>query len=119
MSDSGGAAVDTTKNFLDSARSAPSAFATGDVRISTTATLTAGTRTKDPNFQSGFAVVGPTGATAPMVARGSFQSLLSPELSRDPIILRANEGLVVEATVGGTGTWISEVGMAWDELTTI
>lgn len=85
-----------------------------DVRISSTATLVAGTRTKD-SFAAGSIVIG-----VPAVAG---QQLLAPYPIFDqrpgehPLLLAQNEGLVIEVTVPITGTWKFGVKVDWLEVT--
>jgi hypothetical protein len=86
----------------------------GDMRLSSTATLTAGTRTKDAN---------PIGVLAGGVPNVAGSSLITPNclweaLPGDfPLILAQNEGLVIEATVPATGTWKFGVRLNWAEVT--
>jgi hypothetical protein len=93
------------------------AFATSlmaDVRISTTATLTAGTRTLDAQPCASFVFNPGTAANST-----PFQSynLWRPDPTGDwPIVLAANEGLVIQATVPATGTWTADVTVEWTEL---
>lgn len=84
-----------------------------DMRLSSTATLTAGTRTKDAN---------PIGVLAGGVPNVAGSSLILPNplwevLPGDfPLILAQNEGLVIEATVPITGTWKFGVRLNWSEV---
>lgn len=106
VSDSGGLSVDVTKNWIVSGSPASGI---ADMRISDTGALTPGTRTLDPNAFSGFLATAPTAATALIASRNGLRS--SFESSKDPIVLGVNEGIVLQATVPATGTWIAEVGM--------
>jgi hypothetical protein len=84
-----------------------------DMRLSSTATLTAGTRTKDAN---------PLGALAGGIPNVAGSSIILPNplweaLPGDhPCLLAQNEGLVIEATVPATGTWKFAVRINWAEV---
>jgi hypothetical protein len=88
----------------------------GEARISSTATLTAGTRTLDTNPI--VSVVGSTTATA-----GDFilpLTELAPQIGH-PLVLgaaaaAAAEGFVIRATVPATGTWTFGVSVDWEEV---
>lgn len=85
-----------------------------DCRISNTATLTAGTRTKDGN---------PIGCVVAGVPATAGSNLVPPtdifvaQPGDHPLVLAVNEGLVLEATVPITGTWKLGVRVAWGEVT--
>jgi len=90
---------------------APSALG---VRVATTAALGAGTKTLDTNP---LAVLG---FGCPAVAG---QSIINPgtELfssrERFPIILAANEGIVIRVpSIPATGTWTAGIDIVWDEV---
>lgn len=112
--DSGGTSILPSGNQNKLRTSGMGTTLLGDARISSTATLTAGTRTLDSNAIAN-AVVG-----VPAVAG---QQLLQPYAMVDqrpgehPIILAQNEGLVIQATVPATGTWTFGVKLDWSELT--
>jgi len=112
VSDTGGTAITIgTGNKLKSSTMGSSLVT--DVRTSATATLTAGTRTKDAN---------PIGSISCGIPATAGTTLLNPTplfLAQDgdyPIVLAQNEGLVIEATVPGTGTWFFSVQIQWEEL---
>lgn len=107
----------------------------GDMRISTTATLTAGTRTKDTNpvgrirgFVPATVVNYPfVGKNLAIIAGASTFAwcadnidLFNPDEagSRWPQVFVQNEGFVLEATVPATGTWEFGVHMEWSEIAT-
>lgn len=85
----------------------------GDIRIASTAILTAGTWTLDTDPIAG--VTGSTNATAGTV-------ILPDTLLFDhgpglyPIALVQNEGINIQATVPATGTWTFSVQVEWEEL---
>lgn len=106
-----------------------------DLRISSTATLTAGTRTLDAaplNFSRGF--VPATVVNYPFVAKNlsgvipgastlvysmEFLDLFDSDIgNRWPIILVQNEGFIIRGTVPGTGTWTFSILMEWSEIDT-
>jgi len=83
----------------------------GDIRISSTATLTAGTRTLDTDAIGGYAFTIDTTAN---------KQFITPTVLFDgdmPLVLATNEGFVIQATVPATGTWIFGVTVHWAEVT--
>lgn len=112
VSDTGGTAITpaTSSNRL---RVGMGTTLVGDVRRSATATLTAGTRTKDGS---------PIGSiTTSIIATGGTPLLLpvaiyEARVGEYPLVLGQNEGLVIEATVPATGTWTFSVTTMWEEL---
>jgi hypothetical protein len=84
-----------------------------DIRISATGTLSAGTRTLDP--QPLASVVAGVVATAgtPILAP---HALLDQRPGEYPLVLAQNEGFVIQATVPATGTWFFSVDMEWLEV---
>ena len=112
-SDSGGTAATLTGNNGKLRTSFPTT-SVGDIRISSTATLTAGTRTLDTDALAGMEVGVPTTANAQLAAPGAL--LLDPKNAGDyPLVLATNEGFVIQATVPATGTWSGDVFVEWDE----
>jgi hypothetical protein len=85
-----------------------------DIRISSTATLTAGTRTKDA-VQLG-SIVSSIPATAGTALFPSSTILFDQRVGEHPLVLVQNEGFVIEATVPATGTWTFSVKVDWEEL---
>lgn len=86
----------------------------GDARISSTAALTAGTRTLDA--QAFASVSSSVIATAGTPIMPPTDLLFAPDESEHPIILAQNEGFVLRATVPATGTWTLSVQVKWAEL---
>lgn len=86
----------------------------GSARISTTAALSAGTRTLDSvavgniNFPAG---VAGTIMVADIPIYRDASSLYGV-----PLVLAQNEGLVIQATVPATGVWQFGVNILWAEL---
>ncbi len=86
-----------------------------DFRISSTATLTAGTQTVDTNpINSTIIAIPATSVSYAVLANQMplFQALPGEH----PIVLGTGEGLVLRATVPATGTWSASVQVAWDEV---
>jgi hypothetical protein len=91
-----------------------SLIAATEMRISTTATLTAGTRTLDTNPVAGIHVGVP--ATTNLVILPTTP-LWSPDFSGEwPLVFAQNEGFIIRATVPATGTWQADVSLEWTEL---
>jgi hypothetical protein len=133
--DTGGGAVAFTATKSQARRTSMGAtiITAGDMRISSTATLTAGTRTKDTNPISrlrGF--VPATAISYPMVSKNatvipgastvSFVcepvDMIEIEPFRWPVVFVQDEGMVLEATVPATGTWEFGIHMEWSEVAT-
>jgi hypothetical protein len=112
-SDSGGAAITLTNNQAKKRASFGSSLVT-DVRISTTATLTAGTRTKDTLPFAGLHFAVPTTANFVMLPTAGLW--LPNHGGEWPIVLGQNEGIVIQATVPATGTWNGLIQIVWDEI---
>ena len=111
--DSGGTAGTLTGNN-GKLRTSFATTGVGDIRVASTATLTAGTRTLDTDPLGGFEVGVPTTANANLAAPGT--SLLDPKNAGDyPLVLATNEGFVIQAIVPATGTWSFAVYVEWDE----
>lgn len=112
-SDTGGGALTMTTNNAK----LRTAFATSgvqDIRCSATATLTAGTRTKDAAPLAAINV--PVPATTVSTILVPNRSLLIAQPGDWPLVLAANEGFVIEATVPATGTWAFSCNVEWDEI---
>lgn len=110
-SDSGGTAGTLTGNN-GKLRTSFVTTAVGDIRISSTAALTAGTRTLDTDPLGAVAVGVPTTANAALINA----TMIDPKNAGDyPLVLATNEGFVIQATVPATGTWSAAVWVEWDE----
>jgi len=111
VQDTGGGAVTLTTNNAKLRTS----FATTQAKIqaSATATLTAGTRTLDAN---------PFRSILNDVGTGTFADVINDDILFDtkpgdwPLVLAANEGFVLQATVPATGTWTWAAMIDWDEI---
>jgi len=112
-SDSGGNSVLPTGN-MNKRRTSMGTTLFTDMRQSSTATLTAGTRTLDTNplRQVNFQVS--TTANAVMLATTQIYGLTID--GEHPLILAQNEGIVIRATVPATGTWAFNVALDWMEV---
>lgn len=110
----GGASLGVASPFgkLDTAQDATRS-ASGDLRVATTAGLGAGTKTLDTQFLSSVDLSLPNVAGS---NPGLIASLWSPLVSDHPIILRANEGIVVRGEVPATGVWQFSVNVKWREM---
>ena len=111
--DSGGTAATLTGNN-GKLRTSYATNNLADLRISSTAALTPGTRTLDATALASRAI-------GVMATSGMSIVTPTPLFWRDtpdqqPIQLAQNEGLVVEATVPATGTWTCTVEVLWDEI---
>lgn len=113
--DSGGSAATLTTNNgkLDTNFPTITGVATGDMRISTTGAITAGTRTLDAHALDVVCV-----QTNALGNTGNFDLQLTDDEIRQPIILRQNEGLVLHnmLTMGATGVLRLYVTVAWAEV---
>ncbi len=86
-----------------------------DFRISATATLTAGTQTVDTNPISSVITQIPATTTNYAILPPEFP-LWEAKPGEHPVVLTANEGAVIRATVPATGTWSFSVKAIWDEV---
>ena len=111
-SDSGGNLISLAGNNNKRRTSFGSSLA--EIRQSSTAALTAGTRTLDGNAIAGIRF----GTTA--VANTVFlqtNPVWTPDFDGEwPLVLGQNEGFVIRATVPGTGTWNMDVSLEWSEV---
>lgn len=107
----GGAATVTTNN--GKRRTSFATTAVQDIRVSATATLTAGTRTTDATPLATLFGVCSASASVVMVPP---TELIRPYDNDWPLILAPNEGFTIQATVAATGTWSFSVGVDWDEV---
>jgi len=126
---SGGTAL-TLSGDNNQLRTSMTASLFGAMRIATTAALGAGTSTFDTqSIGASFGTVGttptvgamyiPSGSTGTGGQGGQGVPLFGPDpgAGEHPVVLAANEGIAVRATVPATGTWIAAVSMRWAEVT--
>lgn len=136
-SDSAGTQVVLTGNQAKKRTSFGSSLVT-DMRISSTATLTAGTRTLDTLAMAtvrgavqatatNYVFIGQqmgsyAGMTAAAIAATSYGGsrcldLWFPEIGNSwPLVFVQNEGFIIRATVPATGTWTLTVEVEWAEV---
>ncbi len=84
-----------------------------EARISSTATLSAGTRTLDDNA---FGAVQFGVSTATNTVHLATSDLWRPDPLTYPLMLTASEGIILRATVPATGTWQGIVSVEWREV---
>lgn len=112
VQDTGGGAVTLTTNNGKTRTSMATTQAA--IQASATATLTAGTRTKDANA---FRTLGGVVANAAFAAFQSYAEVYRAAPGEQPLILAGTgEGFVIEATVPATGTWTWSCAIDYDEL---
>jgi len=87
----------------------------GGARISSTAALTAGTKTLDTHAIGQYSAAFGTATSTQWMPQ--FDLFHVDPGGETPIILSQNEGIVVRATVPATGTWQFGVTMSWAEVT--
>ena len=83
-----------------------------EIRVASTAALGAGTKTLDAQNVAAL-VSGVTVSAGAVIA--PIQDMLSPHTTY-PLILSADEGFVIHATVPATGTWKFHVEVEWFEI---
>lgn len=112
-SDTGGTAATLTGNN-GKMRTSFATTAISDLRISSTATLSAGTRTLDAQPLATVEFSVSTTIDAQLLPT---TDLIRQNVGESPLVLANNEGFVIQATVPGTGTWFTSVRTCWDEVT--
>jgi hypothetical protein len=86
----------------------------GAVRASSTAALTAGTKTLDTQAVGQYSAAIGTGTSVQWMPQ--FDLFHADPGVESPLILAANEGFVIRATVPATGTWQFGATVCWTEL---
>lgn len=114
-SDTGGNSVLPSGNG-NKLRTSMTATGVTDIRISSTGTLSAGTRTLDAvsfaHLSSGIPATAGSVVILPAV-------LFETKLSDYPMCFVNNEGFVIQVTqIPATGTWTFSVNVVWEEVTT-
>lgn len=112
-SDSGGTAGTLTGNNSKLRTSMGTTLLT-DVRISSTAALTAGTRTLDTDPMS--QITWSIGVVVSVIYLGQVVLLGEDVGPMMPYVCAQNEGFVIQATVPATGTWQTGVSTLWAEV---
>jgi hypothetical protein len=87
----------------------------GAVRASSTAALTAGTKTLDTQAIGQYSAAIGTGTSVQWIPQ--FDLFHADPGGESPLILSQNEGFVIRATVPATGTWQFGVTVCWTEVT--
>lgn len=82
------------------------------LRVSDTATLTAGSRTLDATPFENIMVTVPNTVTNTLL----FNNLKLFEEYDHPLVLASQEGVIIQATVPATGLWAFNVTAVWDEV---
>jgi hypothetical protein len=86
----------------------------GAVRASSTAALTAGTKTLDTQAIGQYSAAIGTGTSVQWMPQ--FDLFHADPGGESPLILAQNEGFVIRATVPATGTWQFGATVCWTEL---
>lgn len=114
-SDSGGTAATLTGNN-GKLRTSLATTGVSDIRISSTAALTAGTRTLDTDSIANILMAVPATTTNYQMA-GPNEVVYGRNQAGDyPMVLATNEGIVLQANMPATGTWTISVTVQWDEF---
>ena len=113
VADSGGTGLKPTGNSSRLRTTGMVASQIGDIRIATTGALTLGTRTPDGSNLA--TQVSATTATAGNVVFPVFP-LFEARVGEYPLVLAAQEGFEILATVPATGTWTFSVQTMWEEV---
>jgi hypothetical protein len=98
---------------MNQARSDDALTAAAAIRGASTAALGAGTKTIDTN-PSGLWTFS-TGTVVSVIYVPQKIALFDRRAANFPIVLEANEGIVITATVPGTGTWQFGCTVQWQE----
>lgn len=110
---SGGTAIALTTNN-QKLRSSMGTSLVNDMRVASTAALTAGTKTLDAQPIGSLTSSVTVTAGTPLWPAAHLYEI--NENDGHPIILAANEGIVVRATVPATGTWTASIDVTWMEM---
>jgi len=86
-----------------------------EIRHSSTAALTAGTRTLDAQPHDSLALQAATAATTVIASRALIFD--KGGAADHPLVMAQNEGFVIQATVPATGVWAFAITPEWDEVT--
>ena len=109
----GGTAITLTTNN-NKLRSSMGTSLVNDMRIASTAALAVGAKTLDA--QPLGSIVSSVTAVAGVPLWPAAHLYEINENDGHPIILAANEGIVVRATVPATGTWTASIDVTWMEM---
>jgi hypothetical protein len=110
---SGGTTLTPTGN-AQKMRSSMATSLVGAARVSSTAALTAGTKTLDAQPIGQYSATIGTGTSTQWIPQ--FDLHHCDPGGESPLILAASEGFVIRATVPATGTWQFGVTVCWTEV---
>jgi len=113
VADTGGV-TDTMTGDNGNLRSAMPFSLLSELRHSSTATLTAGTRTKDIQPVDSMTFEVTTAINKPLSTAGV--KLFERVGAEHPFVCTVNEGFTIQATVPATGTWSWWITTEWDEV---
>lgn len=108
--DTGGTSLTASK-----LRTSMSGASVRGISISSTGTLTAGSRTKDAQPMASILASFPATAGVNLIP---YQTLYQASMADYAWVISSGEGFCIEATVPGTGTWGFSVGVVWEEVVT-
>ena len=113
----GGTGITIGANLKKRNSMGSSLVAAGDIRISSTAALGAGTKTLDTNAMTNIVAPGPTASPGVILPAGSILWEQHTGDGEMPLVLVQNEGISVRVpNVPGTGTWQMSVDISWAEV---
>jgi hypothetical protein len=112
VSDTGGV-VDTISLQQGKMRTSLGSTLLSEIRHSSTAALTAGTRSLDVQPQDTLNIGVGTVAYTAIFTRSVLFDRAQGEY---PLVFASNEGFVIQATVPATGTWSFAITSEWDEV---
>lgn len=115
VNDTGGTSILPSGNQNKQRTSGMGTTLLTDARISATATLTAGTRTKDAQALASLVAGVPAVAGQQIILP---YPIFDQRPGEHPLVLAQNEGFVIEATVPATGVWFFGVKVDWVEIAT-
>lgn len=113
VADTGGV-IDTLSGDNGNLRAAMPSSALPELRHSSTATLSAGTRTKETQPIDSWNVGVLTVANTPFLS--APHKLFEKLVAEHPLVLVTNEGFTIQATVPAVGTWSWAITTEWDEV---
>ena len=114
-----GTAITMSTNLKKKVGMGSSLLAAGDMRISTTAALGAGTKTLEGLSLASLSVAGPITASLSgiIIPAGTVLFDIPVSDGDHPLILQANEGFSIRSVaVPATGTWMAAISVDWAEV---
>lgn len=113
VADTGGV-VDTISSPNGKLRASMGATLLPEIRHSSTATLTAGTRNRDAQPVDSWNIG--VGSSLNTAFNPTPMKLFERLIGEHPLVLAQNEGFVIQATVPATGVWAFAITPEWDEV---